>query len=501
MVCAYGLKAQTIEEKIAECEKYWDPEVLSRANTAKDADYLNDICKQSIYFANLARIDGPLFKQTFLEVFKNDWHTSGSDDVDWTTLREALDKTKGLEVLTPDPQLTRASQSHADDKKKQSHTSGDGTGAADRVRGKFGCFYYGGENMAWGHYQNGLQAILQWLVDAKHYPGYGHRGALLAKDLIYVGVGLGKETDGYDVMVHDFGRWHYETPELLDFVKKSFPSKLIKAADVARNVNYLSDNEKNIIMFANLARISPKMYYTKMYDEFVPWYVGKDTAFCNGFTSYDGQKVALLYPDKKMQKQLCDNVINEGHKPEAPYNIDGETRNGNYNRYIYTFDYMNIIKGSYQMWLDPKNYALAIKFLTTKDGEPGVFVRILHSVSSDNFPNQDKIVTLEDVMGSNYDYNEDVNPQLPTPIQPPSPSIVVPSQIFIDAVYDDGSDYSDSDAPNIDVKQEEDNEDAYYDDDEAYDDDDEDEYDDEDDDHYHHRPGYHHHHHHHYHNY
>jgi hypothetical protein len=448
LVCVSALNAQTMEEKIAECEKQWDQKVLRQANTAKDADYLNDICKQAFYFANLSRLDGPLFAKTFLATFSDDWHISRRSDEEWNSLQEVLARTKGLAVLIPDEPLTRAAQAHADDKDKKDHTSGDGTGASARVRDKFGCPYYRAECMAYGHFQNGLQVVLEWLVDHGNGPGYGHRSNLLHKARVLVGAGLSKETNGYDCMVFDFGIWHYTPEELLDFVRTSFPSKLVKVADVARNVDYLSDNEKNIIMLANIARVSPKLFYSKIYDEFYPWYVDKDTAYGNAFMSYEGKKMALLYPDKKIQKLLCDNLIKDGHKPESPFNIAGEKKDGNYNKYIYTFEYMEIIKCSYQMWLDPINFALAIKFLTTKDGGPGVFVKISHSVSSDNFSNQDKIVTLSDVVGDKSDYNSDNKPQKPVLIEPPSDN--KPNKLINDDEEDEDDDEDDGDGDDDD---------------------------------------------------
>lgn len=449
IVCAFGLNAQTIQEKIAECEKYWDPEVLERANTAKDADYLSEVSKQAIYFSNLARFDGPLFIKTFLTSFSNDWHIKSRTEEEWNTLIQALSNAKGLAAFIPDQPLARAAQSHAEDKDKNAHTSGDGTGASERVRGKFGCAYYRAEIIAFGHFENGLQAVLEWLVDSQNGPTYGHRNTILSKNRIYIGVGLATFPNAHDCMVFDCGIWHYTNDEVLDFVYKNFPSKLIKTADIARNLDYLSYNEKNIIMLANIVRIAPELYYTKIYGEFVPWYVDKDETFHNEFMKYYDRKRALLYPDKKIQKQLCDNCVKDGHHVEEPSFIDGETRGNQYNKYMYTFDYLDIIKCSYAMWLDSINFAMAIKFLTRKEGGAGVFVKIAHDKSTDNFDNQGKIITLDDVMGADYDYHNN-NDNVP-PILPPKPYVDnEPIKLLLDAVTDYDYNYSDDESPQLD---------------------------------------------------
>ena len=73
--------------------------------------------------------------------------------------------------------------------------TGDGTGATQRLRIKFRCSHYSGECIAWGGNSNGIQPVLQLLVDGGHAPGYGHRTILLSKSNATMGVGTGYEKD------------------------------------------------------------------------------------------------------------------------------------------------------------------------------------------------------------------------------------------------------------------------------------------------------------------
>ena len=44
----------------------WDQEVIAKANTAVETDYLTDDEKMVILYINMARVNGPLFSETFL---------------------------------------------------------------------------------------------------------------------------------------------------------------------------------------------------------------------------------------------------------------------------------------------------------------------------------------------------------------------------------------------------------------------------------------------------
>lgn len=493
-VCALVLNAQTIEEKIVECEKYWDSEVLNLCNTAKDADYLSDFQKQTYYFFNLARVNGPLFSKTFVAAFCD------VNNKDVQSLIDTLSHTIDYQLIYPDKDLLRAAQSHADDKDKNSHTSGDGTGATQRLRIKFRCSHYSGECISWGGNSNGIQPVLQLLVDGGHAPGYGHRTIILQKSNATMGIGTGTEKDGHHVSVFDFGFINNEM--LLNHVYSSFPEKMIKVADVARNVDYLSKKEKDLFMICNLARIDVKMFHHIMFENFAKYEL-ENRGLMEQVEAKFGTNMALLYPDRKMQRGLCADLIKDNWTIEDPVLTEGESLGFNWaiNKYgnvpLYSCTVKLLIP-----FIDPVNHNCALKFFLNSDKD-AVSLRVMHNITNDEFSNQGKIVTLADVMGADYDYLSETQPQPPVLIQPPSENINIPVKLIIDAVSDDGGSndsYIDNGADNYNTDDEEDDDEYYDDDDEDYDDDD----DDDDDGYHHHHPGNHHHpggHHHHYHNY
>ena len=485
IVCALELNAQTIQEKIAECEKQWDPAVLRRANTAKDADYLSEISKQCYYFCNLARFDGPLFAKTFMETFCSDWHTNTSDN--FKTLKEDLAKSVGLFPLLPDKGLATAAQSHAEDDKKNAHTSGDGTGCTQRLVVKFGCKNYGAENVAWGRYENGIQPVIQWLIDNGNAPSYGHRRHILGPGYTKMGVGLYcNPTDGGCCMVQDFGRYNDE--DVLDFIYKNFPEKVIKIADVARNVDYMNEKEKDILMIANIARLDLKRFNQKVMMEFNP---EPDTAIIHYIESKYDVKMTLLYPDRKVLNKSYAAVNQEDYVPFEPLLDDTQEIKWNWSQYFgwnCTFWTILFSKALY----DEVNYCVGYKFAysptkgyrfaqtvshgKSDEGWDYAYTSDLYTPSNNDKPNPDAFITTDE--------EESVLPPLITPITngpvTQDDNDDKPSFLLIDAQTDDGSETD----PGYDVEYE-DEDDNYYDDD--------DEDDDDDDGNHHHHPGYHHH--------
>ena len=484
IACAFNLNAQTIQEKIAECEKYWDSETLNRCNTAKDFANLSDFQRQTYYFLNLARVNGPLFSKTFVAAFCD------VNDVNVRSLIDTLSHTIDYQLIYPDKDLLKAAQSHADDKEKNSHTSGDGTGATQRLRIKFRCSHYSGECIAWGGNSNGIQPVLQLLVDGGHAPGYGHRTILLSKSNATMGVGTGYEKDGHHVCVIDMGFINNEM--FLNHVYSSFPQKMIKAADVARNVDYLSKKEKDLLMVCNLARIDVKMFHHIMFENFAKYEL-ENLGLMEEVEAKFGTNMTLLYPDRKMQRGVCADLIKDNWTIEDPVLTEGESLRFNWavNKYGNVPLYSCTVK-LLVPFIDPVNRNCALKFALNSEKD-AVFFRVMHSVTNNEFSNQDKIVTLADVMGANYNYLDEDIPQ-PPHIQPPTENINIPVKIMLDAVTDDGGRNNsrvDNGAENY-INDDEDD-DEYYDDEDGDEDGDEDDDDDDDDDYHHHHPGYHHH--------
>ena len=89
----------------------WDAELVRTLNTAHDTEYLNDEEKKVILFMNLARNNGPLFAETFLDTYVTENKTEKSSYL--RSLYKDLKKVSELDPLVPEKDLTSIAQGHA----------------------------------------------------------------------------------------------------------------------------------------------------------------------------------------------------------------------------------------------------------------------------------------------------------------------------------------------------------------------------------------------------
>jgi len=87
----------------------WDSLTIAKANTAINADFMTSEEKLVILITNLARFDGPLFSETFLNSYlegeeKNKYNKS---------LYKDLKSVKGLQALYPEKDLYEIAEGHA----------------------------------------------------------------------------------------------------------------------------------------------------------------------------------------------------------------------------------------------------------------------------------------------------------------------------------------------------------------------------------------------------
>ncbi|MBO7477107.1 MAG: CAP domain-containing protein [Salinivirgaceae bacterium] len=190
--------AATAEVSIADAAKFFSQEQLNKANTAKDAKYLTDEEKLTVFYCNLARLDGSAFSKAFLADLKS------SDNSYEKSLIDTLETIKDLPMLVPNEQLYKAAESHANDigpKGERGHNSTDGTSFADRVRS----YYNGGwvaENISYG-YSEGLNIVRQLLID-KDVASLGHRKNILGDKYCRIGVAIRYHKTYNNCCVQDF---------------------------------------------------------------------------------------------------------------------------------------------------------------------------------------------------------------------------------------------------------------------------------------------------------
>lgn len=180
-------------------KKTWDPAVLQKANTAKDAAYLTDQEKAVIFYLNLVRLDPKLFGETYLKKYLD----STRDNNSYTkSLLKALPQTKAMEVLLPSQELSSFSKEHAIKFGKENKI-GHGN-FNDRIKLiKKNYRGYMAENCDYGN-DKAFDIVMSLLID-ENVPALGHRKNILNPLYKFAGVSI-KPHKGYEWnCVMDFG--------------------------------------------------------------------------------------------------------------------------------------------------------------------------------------------------------------------------------------------------------------------------------------------------------
>ena len=179
----------------------WDPEVVRVLQKAYKAEYLNEEEKKVVLLLNMARHDGPLFEETFLQSYIEDNHMKMSKYV--KSLTRDLKKTSGLQPLLIEKDLTAVAQGHANKMGKSGRVGHQGFNK--RFEPLMGNPYnHVGENCSYG-YELAIDIVLSLLID-EGISNVGHRKNILNEEFNSVGVAI-RPHKGYRVnCVIDFGR-------------------------------------------------------------------------------------------------------------------------------------------------------------------------------------------------------------------------------------------------------------------------------------------------------
>lgn len=212
------LTLNTANAQSLSADNSWTKEEFDRANTAKNASYLNEEEKKIILYMNLARIDGDKFFKTYFQDFTdaynqdmqqysnfNDLRVNRKDKY-YRGLEKDLKEIKGLPVLSPDETLTWIAQQHAKDMNKN-NIAGHNSSNGDTVKDRISKYYKGtamAENLAFG-FSKGLANVCMLLLD-KNVPDLGHRKNILntSYNLSLVGVNINKHPGYKYCAVIDF---------------------------------------------------------------------------------------------------------------------------------------------------------------------------------------------------------------------------------------------------------------------------------------------------------
>ncbi len=169
-------------------EKYpfskWDAATKAKANTAKDVSYLTESEKQVIYLCNLARLNGKLFAETYLQQYIDE--AKAAKTAYTASLFTDLKKLKPLEVFQPQKDLYENAKDHAIESGKK------GTMGHQNYEARFKKYSPNYQEMAENcDYGNDepLDIVMSLLID-EGVPDKGHRANILDDKLFSIGVSI-----------------------------------------------------------------------------------------------------------------------------------------------------------------------------------------------------------------------------------------------------------------------------------------------------------------------
>ncbi len=179
----------------------WDEDVVRELNTGSATAYLAEEEKKVILFMNMARHNGSLFAETFLESYieVNDLENSSY----LRSLFRDLKKVSGLQPLLPEEDLTAAAQGHATKSGKKGRVGHqDFNKRFDPLMGN--PYSHVGENCSYG-YEEAIDIVITLLID-EGIKDQGHRKNILSDSFNSVGVAIRPHKSYRVNCVMDFGR-------------------------------------------------------------------------------------------------------------------------------------------------------------------------------------------------------------------------------------------------------------------------------------------------------
>lgn len=183
----------SISIKTVFAQKAWTPEMLEKANTAKNIDYLTEEEKLVVFYCNLVRMNPSLFLDTYAKKYID----STKSNTSFTkSLIKTLSKTENMEVLYPSQKLFSIAKAHAVDFGKNGKM---GHGNFKKRFEKYGaeCNCEVGENCDYG-YNKALDITMRLLIDEK-ISNLAHRKNILNPNY---------KNSGVSIMKHKKYAWH-----------------------------------------------------------------------------------------------------------------------------------------------------------------------------------------------------------------------------------------------------------------------------------------------------
>ena len=179
----------------------WEPEVVRDLHTGRGIPYMNEEEQKVILFMNMARYDGRLFSETFLDAYVEENQVDNTGYL--RSLRKDLAAVSGLAPMVPEKDLTSVAQGHATRSGETGHV-----GHKD-INKRFAPLR-GNPYMAWGEncsygFDEAISIVITLLID-EGIKDVGHRKNILNPDYNSVGVAIRPHKSYRVNCVMDFGK-------------------------------------------------------------------------------------------------------------------------------------------------------------------------------------------------------------------------------------------------------------------------------------------------------
>ena len=312
----------------------WQKQKYDAANTAQNADYLNDEEKQFYYFLNLMRLNPSLFAETFLDKC-NDWNKANSLGYvvmfgqDIKKLSSELKRMRPLPAISPMREECILSACYNEDKKCDDF----------QVSGTSSSMYY--EN-------TGMRLLMSILKSQSNSQA---KQILLSEKTGFFGISILptlkkgntsarftnfdrkvleiKENQSFDETINDYTESVNQTNTALDIlpyqeeflqVVPEWKNSKYNAAYTAQNTTYLTENEKLVYYYLNLARLNPPLFAETFLRKYTKWNSHENLSLSDYYTGSlyrtmkDMQPVGVLYPQKDLFESARCHAISSGKK-------------------------------------------------------------------------------------------------------------------------------------------------------------------------------------------
>ncbi|WP_375561987.1 CAP domain-containing protein [Bernardetia sp. OM2101] len=328
------------KNSFAQCDdfKKWIPEwkqpKYNSANSAQSANYLNEEEKQFYYFLNLMRLNPPLFAETFLDKC-TDWNGANSLGYvvmfgkDIETLSNQLKKMRPLSIISPMREECILAACYNKNKECQNF----------QVSGTSSSMYY--EN-------TGMRLLMSILKSQSNNQA---KQILLSNKTDYFGISILptlkkvetsarltkfdrkvleiKDNQSGDEIIEDYTENVTESNENLGIkpyqkefheIVPEWKNAKYNIAYTAQNTDYLTENEKLVYYYLNLARLNPPLFAETFLVKYKKWNSYEDLSLSDYYagslykTLKNMQPVGILYPQRDLFESAKCHAISSGKK-------------------------------------------------------------------------------------------------------------------------------------------------------------------------------------------